>query len=149
MDSILLRPPGQFQRGIGILGIVAAFITIPVWLLAFPLSAQVDAAAALLDGAILLAAMVGYACFARVGARLLEAGWFLVAYSALLALLAGITTQSSAWERGPAILTRLGGTVLIIVGGIRFVTRRPRGRAHRPGTVVQPGSDLRPHAPGA
>jgi peptidoglycan/LPS O-acetylase OafA/YrhL len=149
MESVLLRPPGQFRRAIGTFGLVAAALTIPAWFLAFPLGAQFDAAAALRDGATLLAAMVGYACFARVGARFLEAGWFLVAYSALLALLAGFTIESVAWERWPATLTRLGGTLLILVGGVRFTTRPPRGRAHRPGTVVHPGSDLRPHAPGA
>ncbi|HEV8600633.1 MAG TPA: hypothetical protein VGQ69_14830 [Gemmatimonadales bacterium] len=149
MDSIVLRPPGQFRRAIGAFGIVAAAVTIPVWLLAFPLSAQFDAAAGLLEGTTLLAAIVGYSCCARLGARLLEAGWFFFGYSALLALLAGFTIQSSTWERWPAILTRLGATLLIVVGGVRFMTRRPRGRAHPPATVVRPGSDLRPHSPGA
>ena len=143
MDSVLLRPPGPFRRAIGILGISGAAATIPLWFLAFPVRAEIDAVDSLIQGSTLVAAVVAYSCFARLGARTLEAGWFVFGYSALLALLAGITAQSAGWERGLVTATRLGGTLLIVVGGIRFATRRPRGRAHRPATVVRPGSDPR------
>lgn len=48
----------------------------------------------------------GCACFARVGARTLEVGWFLFAYSVLPGLLAGFTAQSMSWERWPTMVTR-------------------------------------------
>jgi hypothetical protein len=143
MDSILLRPPGQFRRAIGTLGMAGAAATIPVWFLAFPVSAQFDAVDSAIQGATLVAAIVAYACFLRVGARTMEAGWFCFAYSALLGLLAAFTAQSVAWERWLVTATRLGGTLLIVVGGVRFMARRPRGRAHPPAQVVRPGSDQR------
>lgn len=143
MDSIVLRPPSQFRRTIGTLGMLGAAATVPVWLLAFPVSAQFDAVNSAIQGSTLVAALVAYACFVRVGARTLEAGWFCFAYSALLALLAGLTAQSAAWERWLVTTTRLAGTLLILVGGIRFMARRPRGRAHPTAPVVRPGIDRR------
>lgn len=141
MDSVFLRPPDQVRRAIGMLGIACAAATIPLWFLAFPMRVQFDAVDSAIQGSTFVAAMIAYVCFTRVGARALEAGWFFFGYSALLALLAGFTAQSAAWERWLVTATRLAGTALIVVGGIRFTSRRPRGRAHPPATVVRPGRE--------
>jgi hypothetical protein len=128
------------RRAISGTGLVAALLTIPVWVLGFPPATTIDLWELGLRASTLFVGLVGYACFARFGARILEAGWFFFAYSALLDLLKEFTAESISWGRWPVVVTRAAALLLIALGGIRFATRRPRGRAHLPPpSVVRPG----------
>ena len=141
MEPVTPRTSGPSRRAISGTGALAVLLTIPIWILVFPPAKSVDTFELGLRASTLLAAAVGYACFARCSARTLEAGWFFFAYSALLHLLAQLTVEPVAWSRWPVVLTRAVALLLIAVGGIRFVTRRPRGRPHLPPpSVLRPGA---------
>jgi len=141
MEPVTPRTSGPSRRAISSTGALAVLVTIPIWILAFPPANSISTFELGLRGSTLLAAVVGYACFARCNARTLEAGWFFFAYSALFDLLAQFTAEPVAWSRWPVVLTRAVALPLIAVGGLRFVTRRPRGRPHLPPPgVLRPGA---------
>jgi hypothetical protein len=138
MEPVAPRNYGPSHRAISGTAVIAALLTVPVWVVAFPPATTINAVELGLRAGTLFAGIVGYACFGRFGARALEAGWFLFAYSALLDLLTEFTAESVAWGKWPVVATRAAALVLLAVGGIRFATRRPRGRAHLPPSVIRP-----------
>ncbi len=140
MEPVAPRTYLTSRRLISGSGMIAALLTIPAWVLAFPPATTIDPWALGLRASTLCAGIIGYACFARFSARTLEAGWFLFAYSALLDLLREFTVEPVSWGRWPVVVTRVAALLLLAVGGIGFATRRPRGRAHLPPpSVLRPG----------
>jgi len=147
MEPVAPRSLGPSRRAISGTGAIAALLTVPVWLLAFPPEKSIDPLELGLRVGTLFAALSAYACFARCNARALEAGWFVFSYSVLLDLLRQFTAEPVSWGKWPVLATRAAALVLIAIGGARFVTRRPRGRAHLPPPpVVRPASDLHAEA---
>jgi hypothetical protein len=140
MEPVAPQTHRPIRRAISATAIVGGLLTIPVWIMAFPPAATIDPFELALRTATLFVGLIGYACFVRFGARTLEAGWFLFAYSALLELLREFTAESLSWERWPILVSRTAALLLIGIGGIRFAARRPRGRAHLPPpSVLRPG----------
>jgi hypothetical protein len=141
MEPVAPRTYGPSRRAIsGTAAVVAALLTVPAWILAFPAARTIHPLDLGLRASTLVAGIIGYACFARFSARILEAGWFLFAYSALLDLLKVFTAVPVSWSRWPLVVTRAAAILLLTIGGIRFAARRPRGRAHLPPpTVLRPG----------
>lgn len=141
MEPVAPRTHPPYRRAISGTAIVGGLLTAPVWIIAFPPAATIDPFELALRAGTLFVGIIGYACFVRFGSRILEAGWFLFAYSALLDLLKEFTAESVSWGRWPMLVSRGAALLLIGIGGIRFAARRPRGRAHLP-----PPSVLRPDA---
>lgn len=141
MKPVAPQTHGPSRRAISGIGALAVSLTVPLWILAFPPARPVGTLELGLRASTLFAALVGWACFARFSARLLEAGWFFFAYSALLDLLRQFTAESASWEKWPVVVTRTVALVFLAIGGLRFATRRPRGRAHLPPpAVLRPGA---------